>query len=167
MTEWIRYPLQFLAYAAFAILLGALSQYPSYTYLAPDRAVIKLSVDRYGNLVNKCHKRTAAQLAALPSYQRLPVLCPRRRYPVKVALSIDDHVRYEQTRAPSGIHRDGPSYIYARLIVPAGKHSLRVRMWDNGKYGTPALQSASMVTLHAAQIFVIEFSTRRNTFLFE
>lgn len=166
MAKWIRFPLQFLVCATFAALLGIVSQHPSYTYVAPDRAVIKLSIDHYSHLIGKCRALTPAQLAALPSYQRLPVVCPRQRYPVKVALNIDGRVVYEQTRVPAGIHHDGLSYLYARLVVPAGRHGLKVSMWDNGGHGAPAYQKTSMLTLHPAQVFVIEFSARRNGFVF-
>lgn len=158
--------MQLLAYAAFVGLLGYLSQRPAYSYLKSNQAVIKLSIDQNGRHIGKCHRRTAAELAALPSYQRVPVVCPRRRYPVRVVLRLDGHLLYEQTRAPAGIRRDGLSYVYARFTVPAGQHRLQARLWDDGPRADPAYERTSVITLRPAQVFVIESSSQDKAFIF-
>ncbi len=166
MARMVRGSLQVLAYAAFATALGFFSERPAYTYLQPDRAVIKLSVDQYGRHVGKCRRRTPAELAALPEYDRVPVVCPRRRYPVRVALRLDGRLLYDRTRAPAGLHHDGLSYIYARFVVPAGRHRLQVSLWDDGPRAAPARARAMEITLRPAQVFVIEFSSRHGVFVF-
>ncbi len=166
MPRMIRYSLQVVAYAAFIATVGFLSERPVYTYLQPDRAVIKLSVNQYGQHIGKCHTRTAAELAALPEFDRVPVVCPRRRYPVRLTLRLDGHLFYDQTRNPAGLQHDGFSYLYARFVVPAGRRRLEVKLWDGGPQAAPSHAHTMWVMLRPAQVLVIQFNPRDGAFVF-
>jgi len=161
MARVIRYLVQGLSYGAFIVAIGFLSQRPAYTYVKSNEAVIKLSITQYGHHVGKCRKLTPAQLAALPAYQRLPVVCPRRRYPVRVTLRLDERLIYDRIREPAGLHHDGLSYIFARFTVPSGRHRVQVSVWDDGLRGGPDRNRSATVVLRSAQIFVIQYDSER------
>lgn len=161
VAKALRYLVQGLSYGAFVVAIGFFSERPAYTYVKPGQAVIKLSMNQYGSPIGKCRKLTSAQLAALPAYQRLPLVCPRRRYPVRVALWLGRRLLYDRTQEPAGLHHDGRSYIFAQFTVPSGRHRIQVSVWDNGIRGEPDRNRAATVNLRSNQIFVITYNSER------
>lgn len=157
---------QLLLYAALAAAIGLFSRWPSWQALAPEMAVVKLSVQHQGQRLGECVERSLEELAKLPPNMRAPTRCPRERSPVSIELEIDGELVLRQTAAPAGLKRDGASSIYRRLQLPAGSHHFLLRLSDD--QGLPGFnhQREQTLTLAPAQILVIDFDSANGEILF-
>ncbi|MBP6252529.1 MAG: hypothetical protein KA387_07225 [Rubrivivax sp.] len=152
---------QGVLYAAFAIVIAVFSHWPVYRHLAPDTALIKLSLVVAGKPVGDCRPLSAAELARLPPNMRAPMKCPRERSPVVVELDIDGQMAARSVALPSGLSRDGASAVYHRLAVPAGERLLQVRMRDDVRDTGFAHTLERRVTLKPAQVLVVDFDAEK------
>ena len=75
---------QIVLYGAFAAFIGFFATSPRYQHLAPDQALVKLSLAHFGD--RECRKRTAEELKQLPPNMRAPMECPRERSPLTIEL---------------------------------------------------------------------------------
>jgi hypothetical protein len=148
---------QGLLYAAFALVIGVFSQWPSHQHLAPDKALVKLSFSHQGERLGECVEQTLEELAKLPPNMRAPTRCPRERAPVTVEIDIDGVLAHQQVAQPSGLSRDGASAVYQRLEVTAGQHRIGVRLKDNARSEGFDYTLEQDVTLGPAEILVIDF----------
>ena len=152
---------QALLYGSFALFVGVFSQWPAYSPLAADEALIKLSFVHHGQRVAECRPYTAEELAKLAPNMRAPQKCERERAPVTVELDIDGVPAYHTTAAPSGLSRDGASTVYKRLEVPSGTHRITVRLRDTNASSGFNHQHEATVDLKPAQVLVIDFDSER------
>jgi hypothetical protein len=152
---------QALLYALFAAAIGYFSSHPRYRHLPEDEALLKLSFSHPGQLKEPCRKRTPEELAALPPNMRAPLACPRERSPVTVELALDGDVLAKSVIAPSGLHKDGPSTVYARFPVPAGAHRLSVKLNDSVRAPGFNYVRDEEVRLAPGQIVVVDFSAEK------
>jgi hypothetical protein len=137
--------------------VAALADWPRYHQIGPQSAVIKLSFTHGSNRQAECRRRTDEELAKLPPNMRKPLDCPRRRGSVYVELDLDGQTLYAASLPPSGIWGDGPSRVYRRFVVPAGPHTLAVRMRDTPRgEGFDHAKSAAIV-LAPQDNFVVDF----------
>ena len=83
---------QIIAYAGFAAVVGFLATRPAYTYLDPEKALIKLSFSHAGAHKEECRRRTQEELARLPPTMRRPLDCNRERVPLLIELEIDQFI---------------------------------------------------------------------------
>ncbi len=152
---------QVVLYGLFAATVGAFSNYPRYQHLPADHALLKLSFSHPGQLRGECRKRTPEELASLPPNMRAPMDCPRERSPVAVDLALDGAVISSRVIAPSGVHKDGPSTVYARFPVPAGEHRLSVKLDDSVR--EPGFNYARDIALKLdpGQIVVVDFNAEQ------
>lgn len=127
--QWL---VQAVAYAAFAVGIAYFSNTPAHTLLAADRAVVKLSLSHPGRRKEECRRRTPGELAKLAPNMRKPLSCPRARWPVVVELEFDGKRILRESVPPRGLSDDGPSSVYRRFTMPAGRHRLAVRVRDRG-----------------------------------
>lgn len=148
---------QVMLYGLFAAVIGVFSQWPTYRHLAPDTALIKLSLVHTGQPVGDCRRLSAEELAKLPPNMRAPVSCPRERSPVTVELDIDGAAAARVVAAPSGLSRDGASAIYRRIPVSAGERLIQVRLRDDARSPGFTHTLERRVTLAPAQVLVIDF----------
>lgn len=152
---------QAVLYALFALVIGVFSHWPAYRHLAPDAALIKLSLVHVGKPVGDCRALSAAETARLPPNMRAPMKCPRERSPVTVELDIDGAPAVRVTAAPSGLSRDGASALYRRLPVAAGERLLQVRLRDDVRHPGFAHTLERRVRLVPAQVLVIDFDAEK------
>ena len=154
MKAWIG---QILLYGLFALVIGVFSHWPAYRHLAPDAALIKLSMVHAGKLVGECRERSAEELAQMPPNMRTPMDCPRERSALTVELDIDGEPAARVVAPPSGLSGDGASAVYRRLTVPAGERLITVRLRDDARSEefTHTLERRFM--LAPAQVLVIDF----------
>ncbi|MCW5621753.1 MAG: hypothetical protein KIS79_11655, partial [Burkholderiales bacterium] len=61
---------QMVLYAVLAMVLVRFSKWPVYHQIAPDQALIKLSIVHEPQLIQPCRQRTRAELAELPPNMR-------------------------------------------------------------------------------------------------
>ena len=114
-----------------AIFAGAawLSTNPSYRQIPGETAVVKLSFS-HGAERQSCHRRTSGEFAKLPQNARKPMDCPRIRGAVYTELFIDQKPVFAASLPPSGLSGDGPSRVYQRFTVPAGRRLIAARLRD-------------------------------------
>jgi len=160
-SAWGQWLGQLVLYAAFGLFIGVFSQWPPYRHLAPDAALIKLSMVHSGKPRGACRERTAEELASLPPNMRAPVVCPRERSPVTVELDIDDRAVVRASAPPSGLSQDGASALYVRVPVTAGERALAVRLNDDATVAGFPYHLEQRVTLAPGQVLVIDFDAER------
>lgn len=157
---------QALAYIAFVAFLGAFSASPSYTYLEPGQAMIKLSFSHAGDRIGECRRLSREEIAALPPNMRRTEDCPRRRLPVLVELELDGEVATRRLLPPSGLRGDGASSIYQRFPVAAGRHRIVARRRDTARTEGFDHEARHEVELAPGQNFVVDFKTEAGGFIF-
>ena len=151
-------------YAAFALVIGALSCWPQYRQLAPDAAVVKLGFSHAAPLREACAVLTPQEMAKLPINMRVRTDCRRARWPVTVQLILDGRPLYQGTHRPAGLQDDGPATVYRRFAVPSGVHALSVRMRDTGRREGYDFEAERTVGLRPGQSFVVDFDTAAGGF---
>jgi len=155
----MKYVAEFVAYAAFMLLVGVLSIRPELRLMADDEAIVSVSFSHAAKRVGKCRRLSQQELLALPPNMRKPDDCPRERHPLRIELEMDGQMLYEATLPPSGIWDDGKSTVYQRIRVDAGTHEFRARLSDSGKADSFDFENTSTVTLLPAQNMLVYFDT--------
>jgi hypothetical protein len=160
-----RYTAQVLLYVAFGAALGYFSSFPVYEVMPADQALVRLSFTHGAKPIAPCRERTDEELAKLPPNMRVKLDCPRERSPVKVEIEMDGKPLYDIVARPAGVRRDGPSTVYRRLPVPAGRHEFKARLSDSpdGKFGYAAEE---VVELAPGRVLLIDFNAGQGGFLF-
>ncbi len=154
---------QAVTYALFAVGIGYFSNAPDYAAMAPDHALIKVSLSHPGQRKEECRKRTREELMKLPPNMRAPKKCSRERWPVFFEMELDGTLLYRDSVKPAGLAGDGHSNFYHTVAVPAGSHSLTVRMRDRGDTEDFKHVFARDVTLQPEQILVVGFASDTGT----
>lgn len=162
----LRWSGQGIVYAALLALVGVFATRPAYTYLQPDRALVKLSFSHAGQPLKPCRRYTPEELAKMPFSERRPTSCERGRWPVYVEMDLDGRTVYRGTHEPAGLWNDGPSSVYARFDVPAGRHRLAVRLRDDGAAGRFTAEGEREVLLQPGENFVVDFRAADGGFRF-
>ncbi len=148
---------QALAYALFAAFVGFFAVRPAWTHLGPGEAVVKVSIVHRGKPLGECRERSEEELARLPPNMRVKVVCPRERSPLELEVWLDGRLLHREVKAPSGLHHDGPSYIYHRFVVPAGEHVLRVRLRDSVRTEGYPYDRSERVRLDPGRALAVDF----------
>ena len=165
MKAWWRYPAQAVLYAAFAAVIGYLSTSPSYQQLAPGEALVKVSLTHAGERKEACRERSAEELAKLAPNMRAATVCPRERAPVAVEIALDGAPLISVSAAPSGLAKDGPSTVYRRIAVGAGRHRITARLADTADAAF-RYTADTTIDLAPAHVLVIDFDPSKGGFLF-
>ncbi len=158
---------QAVAYILFAAFLGVFSVAPSYTYLEPDLAVIKLSFSHAGDRVGPCRRLTQEEIDKLPPNMRRSEDCPRARLPLLVELELDGEIATHRLLPPVGLQRDGASSVYQRFQVAAGKHRIVARLRDSARSEGFDYEGEAEVEIVPGQNFVIDFRAESGGFIFQ
>ena len=163
----LKYSGQAAAYAAIAAVIGIFATWPAYTYLQRDQALLKLSFSHAGQPLKPCRRYTPEELAKMEFRERRPTSCERGRWPVYVELDLDGQPLYRGTHEPAGLWNDGPSSVYARFEVPAGRHRLDARLRDSGAGEGFGYSATQTVELAPGENFVVDFRAAEGGFTFE
>ncbi len=165
MNPLLRYAAPGVVYLIFAVFLGYFASAPSYTHFPPDQALIKLSLAHGASREGGCRRRTQEELQKMPPNMRRPMDCPRQRRPVFIELEIDGETRYSASVPPPGLSGDGPSRIYQRFAVSAGKHDIVARLRDSDRTDGFDYEKRAAVELAAQQSLAIDFRQEMGGFL--
>ena len=166
MSNAFRLPLQFLAYAAMAAVLGYFATLPPYQYGDPGVATIKLSLSHATDRVAPCVQLTQEEIAELAANMRRTETCERERLPLIIELDLDGENVVSLTAAPSGLWNDGPASIYERFDVPPGQHTVAVRLRDTARSEGWDYEKAETVELAAGRYFTVTFKAETGGFNF-
>jgi len=167
VSRALGYAGQAVVYALIGAAIAYFSTSPAYRSFADSDALIKVGFAHGGQHRHACHRRTPAELQKLPPNMRKPLSCPRERLPVLVRLEIDGRVILEKEYAPTGLSGDGPSSIYIRQAVPAGRHTLAVRMRDSKRTAGFDYNLRESIELAPRQNLAIRFRADLGKFLLE
>jgi ferredoxin/coenzyme F420-reducing hydrogenase delta subunit len=162
----LRWSGQGVAYAALMACVGYFATQPAYTYLARDQALLKLSFSHAGQPLKPCRRYTHEELTSTPFSERKATSCERGRWPVYVELDLDGRPVYRGTHQPAGLWDDGPSAVYARFEVPAGRHRLDARLRDDGAKSGFTFAASRTVELEPGENFVVDFRAAEGGFTF-
>jgi hypothetical protein len=163
----VKYLAQMIAYAVFAAIVGLLSAWPDYRLLAPDQAIVSLTISHAGQRIRECRRLTQDELNELPPNMRKPSDCPRERYPVRVEMRADGVILHKETALPSGLWSDGKATVYRRVKLAAGQHELFVGMNDSGGDNGFDFELTSIQDLSPGQNLVIDFDVMQQSFVFK
>lgn len=166
MDKGWRYAGQVAFYGLFVAGIGYFSAAPEYTYLAPDQAVIKLSLSHPGQPREPCRERTDAELARLAPNMRIARACARARSPVAIEFTVDGQVHYRAELTPAGLQRDGASTLYRRFSVSAGTYRVEARLKDHLEHADYNYTKQADVTFVPGRVFVVDFNARQGGFIF-
>ncbi|HMN38398.1 MAG TPA: hypothetical protein PKD49_11915 [Hyphomicrobium sp.] len=144
------------------LAVATLSARPEWQSLPPDTGVVRLSFTHSG--ARNCRDRTKSELAALPPNMRAAQICDRRRAPVHVEMDVDGRPALAAKLPPSGLAGSGPSRIYDRVELPAGKHRVDLRLNDNPAVPGFAYTAGFDFTLTPGQSVAIDFDAAKGGF---
>ena len=137
-----------------------------YASLGPNEALLKLSFIHAGQPLQACRHYTPEELAKTAVTRRQATDCARGRWPVTVELDLDGQPLYRGTHEPAGLWNDGPSSVYARFEVPAGRHRIDARLRDDGSKQGFDYSGSETVDFAPGQNFVVDFSAADGGFVF-
>jgi hypothetical protein len=163
MIGALRLAAGFLVTTSLVAGAAAVSTWPPHRTIPPGTGVVKLSISHGGQ--RTCRSMTEAELSKLPRNMRRQEVCERSRQPVHLELDIDGRTVFARTVPPSGIAGDSPSRVYERFELPAGGHTLAVRMRDGTQPGF-AWSAERSLTLAPAQNLAIDFREDAGGFIF-
>jgi len=155
---------EFLAWTAFAGVVGLLSVWPRYNLVDPENAIITVTFAHAAQRVGECVILTQEELNKLPPNMRKPADCPRERHVVQLEMRSGDDVLYEDTLLPSGIWSDGKANIYQRVVIPAGKHDIFVGMNDSGSEAGFDYETRSSIDVTPGRNVVVRFDPELGQF---
>ena len=155
-----------IAIAIVVLCLVGFAAWPVYRQIPQGSAVVVLTFVHSAGRKVACRRLTSQEIAKLPPNMRRALDCPRERRPVYVELDLGGHNIYRASLAPTGIAGDGPSRVYHRFVVPAGEHSIAVRMRDSARAAGFDHERQGRVTLAPDQMFAIDFRSGNGEFVF-
>ena len=165
MAKPLAYVGQGAVYLLLALGIAYFSDRPAYTHFPADMALLKLSF-AHGAQKGECRRRSADELAKLAPNMRRPTACSRERLPVTVELLLDGKPVYHAVLPPSGLAGDGPSRVYQRFAVPAGRHALIARLRDSDRPDGFDYERTATIDLAPAQSLAIDFRSEMGGFVF-
>ncbi len=163
---YLRFAGQFIVIAALFAAVATFADWPAYRQFPPGSAIVLLTFVHGADRKAECRRLLPQEIEKLPPNMRRVQDCPRGRRPIYVELDLGGRTVFHETLPPTGIASDGPSRVYQRFVVPAGKYDIAVRMRD-----TPRLEGfdhtrEETITLVPDQTFVIDFRPERGEFIF-
>jgi len=140
---------------------------PAYTYLARDHALLKLSFSHAGQPLKPCRRYTHEELTNTRFSERSATSCERGRWPVYVEFDLNGQPLHRGLHRPAGLWDDGPSSVYERFEIPAGRHVLEARLRDDGAAEGFTFTARKVVDIAPGQNFVVEFQAAEGGFVFD
>lgn len=157
---------QFIVIGALFAGVAAMSNRPIYRQTPPGTGIIVLSFVHSADRQAECRRLTPAEIAKLAPNMRRTQDCPRQRRPLYVELDVGGRTIYQAGLPATGIASDGPSRVYKRFVMPAGRYDVVVRMRDTARTDGFDHERREDVTLAADQMLVIDFSAESGGFVF-
>ena len=153
----LRYLLQAFNYAVFMALIWYFASSPSVTLIGDDESMITVAFSHAGATRHECRRLSQEELMKLPPNMRKPEDCPRERSPIIIEALLDGEKVFSKTMQPPGIFSDGGVNVYYSSRVPAGKHSLEIKMDDSVREEGFNHELTKDIEIDPRQILLIEF----------
>jgi len=166
MPDLRKIPLQVVAYAAFAALLGYFATSPHYQYSDPGMASVKISLSHAADRVEECVPLTQEQIAELAANMRTTEACERQRLPLFLELDVDGSRVFAIEASPSGVWGDGPASVYERFDLAPGAHEISIRMRSTARADGWDYTKTDTVDLEPGRYFTVTFKAATGGFNF-
>lgn len=164
--KYLRLAGQFIVIVALFAAVATFADWPSYRQFPRGSAVVLLTFVHGADRKAGCRQLTSEEIGKLPPNMRRVQDCPRRRPPIYVELDLGGRKIFDANLPPTGIAGDGPSRVYRRFVVPAGKYDIAVRMRDTPRVDGFDHENEKAITLVPDQMFVIDFRPESGGFVF-
>ncbi|QWG11512.1 hypothetical protein KMZ29_17460 [Bradyrhizobium sediminis] len=166
MMRLLRLAGQFAIIAALFAGVAWLSDRPVYRQIPENSGIMMLTFVHGADRKGECRRLTPEEIAKLPPNMRRVQDCPRVRRSLYVELDIDGRRIYAADLPPTGIAGDGPSRVYQRFVMPAGKYDVAVRMRDTARADGFDHERRGTVDFAPSQMFVIDYRPESGEFIF-
>lgn len=166
MSAILRIGGQFVVIVALFAAVAAFSDRPVYRQIPYGSGIVMLSFVHGSDRRAECRRLTPEEIAKLPPNMRRVEVCPRRRRPVEVELDVNARIIYRASLPPTGIAGDGPSRVYERFVLPAGRYHIAVRMRDTARTEGFDHARSERIELGPDQLFVIDYRAATGEFVF-
>jgi hypothetical protein len=157
---------QLIVIAALFAGVAVLSDWPGYNLIPKNSGVVMLTFVHGADRKGECRRLTPEEIAKLPPNMRRVQDCPRVRRAIYVELDVDGRSVYQASLPPTGIAGDGPSRVYQRFVLPAGKHDVAVRMRDTARADGFDHERRERVELSPDQMLVVDYRPESGSFVF-
>ena len=157
---------QIAATAALLAVVCYLASGPGYRYFGPEEALVKLSITHATQRREACHRRTKEELEKLPPNMRAANQCSRERVPMELAIEVDGKRVMAATAQPAGLSKDSAASVYRLFRVPAGRHTLAVRMRDSLRSEGYDFTAEQVVEMKPHAVLVVDFDDDAQAFRF-
>lgn len=157
---------QLIAIVALFGAVALLSDRPTYRQIPAGAGIVMLTFVHGADRRSECRRLTPEEIAKLAPNMRRVEECPRSRRPVYVELNIDGRNVYRASLPPSGIAGDGPSRAYQRIVLPAARYDVAVRMRDTSRSDGFDHERREIVQLAESQMLVIDYRADNGDFVF-
>jgi hypothetical protein len=161
----VRYLLQAFNYTIFMTLVWYFATSPSVRVIEDDQAMITVAFAHAGETREACRILSQEELMKLPPNMRKIDDCPRERSPIVIEATLDGKTIYSKTYLPPGIFNDGSVNLYYNSKVPAGKHTLEIKMDDSVRKEGFNHTLEQEITIAPQQILLIEFEPLKGFFV--
>ena len=165
MSRGLRIAGQFVVILALFAGVAFLSNRPFYRQIPENTAVMMLSFVHGADRKGECRRLTPEEIAKLPPNMRRVQECPRGRRSIHVELDVDGRNIYRADLPPTGIAGDGPSRVYQRFVLPAGKYDVAVRMRDTARAEGFDHERRDTVDLAPEQLLVVDYRAESGEFI--
>lgn len=166
MMRLLRLAGQFVIIAALFAGVAWLSDRPVYRQIPENSGIMMLTFVHGADRKGECRRLTPEEIAKLPPNMRRVLDCPRVRRSLYVELDIDGRRIYAADLPPTGIAGDGPSRVYQRFVMPAGRYDVAVRMRDTARADGFDHERRGTVDFAPSQMFVIDYRPESGEFIF-
>lgn len=166
MMRGLRLAGQFVIIVALFAGVAWLSDRPVYRQIPENSGIMMLTFVHGADRKGECRRLTPEEIAKLPPNMRRVQDCPRVRRSIYVELDIDGRRIYAANLKPTGIAGDGPSRVYQRFVMPAGKYDVAVRMRDTARADGFDHERRGIVDFAPSQVFVIDYRPESGEFIF-
>lgn len=166
MKGMLRLTGQFVVIAGLFVGVAWLSDRPIYRQIPAGSAIMMLTFVHGADRKGECRRLTAEEIAKLPPNMRRVQDCPRVRRSIYVELDVDGRNIYQAKLPPTGVAGDGPSRVYQRFVMAAGKYDVAVRMRDTARADGFDHERRGTVDFAPSQMFVIDYRPESGEFIF-
>ncbi|MBI4786486.1 MAG: 4Fe-4S binding protein [Chloroflexi bacterium] len=150
-------------FAALVLAVAAFADVPYQVY-PPDVGFLKIALAHGGEFRETAHALSSQQMSRLPQGVTPEQVLGAARFPVALQVSVDGDTRLNETFPPTGLRQDGLSYALQELSLPAGDHTVEIRMDDRGGQ-EPRLVFDGTINVPAAQVRVLSFDAGSKVFV--
>lgn len=166
MMRVLRLAGQFLVIVALFAGVAWLSDRPVYRQIPEGSGMMMLTFVHGADRKGECRRLTPEEIGKLAPNMRRVQDCPRVRRSLYVELDIDGRKIYAADLPPTGIAGDGPSRVYQRFVMPAGKYDVAVRMRDTARADGFDHERRGTIDFTPNQMFVIDYRPESGEFIF-